>query len=388
MEIDVVLSTIGKFHLFDLARELNSRGLLQRIFTGYPRARLRAENLPRQRIATFPLMHAPYMALRGARGRLPSSLLAHWEYYDRLAFDRFVANRIGQAHVVMSMSGVGSATGMRAKRQGSNFICDRGSTHILFQDRVLREEHAEFGLPYSGIDTRVVERELFEYQTADRITVPSNFVRETFVAEGVPVGKIEVIPYGVDLQKFRPTGEPGSDTFDILFAGTASVRKGVQYLIDAFLRFEHPHKSLTFAGIFPTWLREALQSRGLWSDQIRVLGHLPQADLTRVMSRSRVLVLPSLEEGLALVLAQAMAAGCPVIATPNSGVSEIVTDPSSGIIVPPRSGDSILEALTALADDHDLRVSMRSAALAAVESIGGWQRYGSRVADLCRAMAT
>lgn len=58
----VALSTIGKFHTFDLARELYARGALSVILTGYPRFKLRNESLPQELIRTFPFVHASYMA--------------------------------------------------------------------------------------------------------------------------------------------------------------------------------------------------------------------------------------------------------------------------------------------------------------------------------------
>ncbi len=88
-----------------------------------------------------------------------------------------------------------------------------------------------------------------------------------------------------------------------------SLRKGVQYLLQAYARFQHPRKSLTFAGTVAPDFIEMMKRRSLWPDDARVLGHVPQPRLKDLMSRSHVLVLPSIEEGLAMVQAQAMACG-------------------------------------------------------------------------------
>jgi starch synthase len=80
----VVLSTIGKSHSFDLARQLHKRGALRTIFSGYPWFKLKNESLPRESVKTFPYLHAPYMRL------IPHSrpVRQFWGWQDKLWFDR------------------------------------------------------------------------------------------------------------------------------------------------------------------------------------------------------------------------------------------------------------------------------------------------------------
>jgi starch synthase len=94
------------------------------------------------------------------------------------------------------------------------------------------------------------------------------------------------------------------------------------------------------------------------------------------MSRASVMVLPSIEEGLAMVQAQAMACGCPVIATVNAGAGDVLEDGREGFIVPPRDSEAIAQALTLLYRERDLLHAMSGAARRRVELIGGWDRYG------------
>ena len=97
------------------------------------------------------------------------------------------------------------------------------------------------------------------------------------------------------------------------------------------------------------------------------------------MSKSHVMVLPSVEEGLALVQAQAMACGCPVIASENTGARDLFTDGVEGFIVPIRDADAIADRLQKVADSPGLRLRMREAALRRVKSVGGWDQYGERM---------
>jgi alpha-maltose-1-phosphate synthase len=202
----------------------------------------------------------------------------------------------------------------------------------------------------------------------------------------VPAHKLRVLPYGVDLTEFHPTARPADDRFDVLFAGGASLRKGVPDLLDAFHRVKHPRKQLWFAGAFPDELRGLMQRHGLWSEQVVCLGHLPQSALRDRMSRSHVLVLPSIEDGFGLVMAQAMACACPVIATEHTGAEDLYQDGTAGFIVPPRRSDLLADGLQRLADSPQLRSLLSQQARALVAALGGWSRYGDQVVEMCDAL--
>src|ERR1700690_826861 len=103
---------------------------------------------------------------------------------------------------------------------------------------------------------------------------------------------------------------------------------------------------------------------------------MPQNQLKNVMSRSHVMVLPSVEEGLALVQAQAMACGCPVVGTSHTGAEDLFSDGQEGYIVPIRDVSALAERLQHLADYPEQRTQMGQRALAKVKSYGGWHRYG------------
>ena len=108
------------------------------------------------------------------------------------------------------------------------------------------------------------------------------------------------------------------------------------------------------------------------------LGAVPQSDLITLMSKSHMLVLPSIEEGLALVQAQAMACGCPVIASHNTGSEDLYTDGVEGFIVPIRNAAALADRMQRIADDPGMHQRMREAALNRVRHLGGWSEYGAK----------
>ncbi|MDB5108516.1 MAG: hypothetical protein JWM69_1457, partial [Candidatus Binatus sp.] len=104
----------------------------------------------------------------------------------------------------------------------------------------------------------------------------------------------------------------------------------------------------------------------------------------RHYSQASVLVVPSIQEGLALVQAQAMACGVPVIATENAGAADLFSDGVEGFIVPPRDPRAIREKLQTMIENPSMRDQMGEAALARVRAIGGWEDYGQRAVNFHR----
>lgn len=276
----------------------------------------------------------------------------------------------------IAISGAGLKTGVALQRKGGLFICDRGSSHQRYQERIVAEEYRRWGVELPVSDERDTVREEKIYEAADLITVPSGFAARSFLEMGLPAEKIRKIPYGVRLERFRPIGHPPEGRFEVLFAGGVSLRKGVPYLLEAFAKVRHPAKRLRVAGaIRPDF--EAVLSR-MPQENVEFLGSVSQERMIELMSTSTVMVLPSIEEGLALVQGQAMACGCPVIASTNTGSQDLYTDEIEGFIVPIRDPGALTQRMQQLAEDPDLRQRMSEAALVRVKSLGGWKDYGDQ----------
>lgn len=381
--LEVVQAVCGTFHHFDLARELQARGYLRQISSTYPWRRLQREGVSKDKVRTFPWIHTPQLLL-ASRGLIPASLNREITWLMFQTFDTWVARALPRCDAFVAISGTGLSAGKKAQARGARYICDRGSSHIRYQDRILREEFARWGVTREAVvDPRMIVREEAEYEQADAITVPSEFTRRTFIEYGVPAEKLHRIPYGVRLDRFQRTIEPPADRFEVLFAGSVSLRKGIPYLLQAFAKLHHPRKRLRIVGAVHPDLRPVIGQ--LPQENVEFLGALPQNQLAGIMSSSHVLVLPSIEEGLALVQAQALACGCPLISSLNSGGEDLFTDGIEGFLVPIRSAESIAEKLQQLADDPALQQRMSEAALRRVRQMGGWKEYGDEWTALLRA---
>ncbi|MBI4726228.1 glycosyltransferase family 4 protein [candidate division TA06 bacterium] len=377
----IVQTVFGKFHHFHLARQLHKRGMLEAIFSSYPSWKLRNEGLPMEKIKTFPWIHTAMMAkwrFGMHNDRLDKELA--WALANTL--DRHVANKLPHCDVFIGISGSGLRTGGISQKRGAKYICDRGSTHIQYAKQILDEEYNHWGLKFPGIDPRAIERERAEYYRSDIITVPSEFVRKSFIEKGVNPNKIRKIPYGADLNMFAPVDKPPDDVFEVLFVGQVSLRKGIPYLLKGFSKFKHSKKRLRIVGSAFPGMDVIFKRHDM--GQVELMAPIPYNKLKYIMSKSHVMVLPSIEEGLALVQGHAMACGCPLISSINTGAEDLFTNGREGFIIPIRDSDAITEKLEIMAQNRQKREEMSVAALERVNSIKGWDTYGDQFARLCQ----
>lgn len=185
-----------------------------------------------------------------------------------------------------------------------------------------------------------LERKEQEIQLADHIFVPSSFVQKSLTDAGIKPEKIHVVPFGAPIEYFHPQPKPDK-LFRALFVGRVGPRKGVHYLLQAWQELQLPDAELLLVGIneFPAqWFKPYL-------DVIRYIPSVPHSALNEYYITASVLVLPSLVEGLPLVLLEAMACGIPIITTPNAGGLDLITNGIEGFIVPIRDVESLREKL-------------------------------------------
>jgi len=376
--VKVVLSTVGSFHIFPLARELERMGHLERIYSGFPWFRLAREGVSRGKVSTFPFVRPMIMAARHLPFSVPGPIMDRMHEISAVTLDRYVSGVIPEADIFVGHEAAGLVSGTKARQRGMAYVCDRGCTHAAWRLNVLQEESERFGgKPVRP--PRTLERELNEYAEADLIVVASEVARRSFVASGIAAEKVAVVPYGADLDRFRPVSRPDPGGFDILFVGQFSARKGAYDLLEAFRLASIPGSRLTIAGIAHPEI-EVRHADLLERPDVVRIGHVPHERLKDLMSRSHVLVLPSIEDGFGMVVTEAMACGCPAIVSENTGAADIIGDGENGFVVPIRSPEAIAARLTALADDPQRRDAMGAAARETVRAAGGWEAYGRQMA--------
>lgn len=377
----VVVSTISKFYTFHLARQLEQRSLLARLFTGRMRLRLRGESLPADKVSTFPYCQAVFEAL--ARTPLAGTAIASGlSIVCHRTFDDFTARNLPECDVFHALSYSGLRTGRLAQSRGARWVCDSPTGHPRVQQYLLRDEFQRLGLRHRRDDERLLEYADSSFEDADVTTVLSTFALRTFVHAGVPPAKLRLIPLGADPRRFRAVPRRPDGVFRVLFVGQLSARKGVHDLIDAFRLARLPASRLVLVG--PPARETSLilaKANGL---DVEVIPPLPQPRLAELYAAADVTVLPSIEDGFGMVITEALACGCPVIASDHTGGPDILHEGVEGFIVPARAPAKIAEKLAWMADHPVERAAMREHARALVDAMGGWHEYGDRTVAMLR----
>jgi starch synthase len=297
----------GRFHVGDLARELIKLGHDVRFHSIVPPSRLEALGIPRAAQSCHLGAVWPWVL---AQRKLNCSAGTR-EWLD-LKIVRTLDRRYSQIRhfgdVFIAMSGLCLESLKAAKRQGARVILERGSMHILSQKEILDCLRPDSTAP-STVPAWAVERELEGYELADVISIASRHVEDSFLLRGFDSGKLVRNTYGVDLNAFQAKPKIAK-THDVITTGTWCLGKGSDILAKAVL--ERVGASLLHVGALGD-CELPRHKNFLHVDAV------PQNDLANYYAKARIFALPSHQEGLSMVQAQALAAGLPVIGSTHSG---------------------------------------------------------------------
>ena len=370
----VTLSVFGRFHAFYLAEQLLKHDLLNKLITSYPKFEVVKYGIPKNKVISMPALEL----INRGRNKLPQFIrdIYNAEYTVAELYDRKASFRIDSTDVVIGWTFFFLHTLRKAKSMGAKTIVERGSSHILYQMNILREEYERHDIEAKLAHPKLIEKELLEYNEADYISIPSLFVKRTFLERGVPEEKLIHVPYGVDVTDFKPI--PKKDkTFRIIHCGGITLRKGVHYLLQAFYELNLPDAELWLIGSMSKEMQPFL--RRYDNGKVFHKGPYPQKELYKHYSQGSVFVIMSIEEGLAMVQPQAMACGLPVICTTNTGGEDIVREGIDGFIVPIRNMEALKEKLFYLYENPDICKAMGQSARQRVSEGFTWDDYGERM---------
>lgn len=278
-----------------------------------------------------------------------------------------VRNGFGSSGLLIGFSGASLEMFRGAKAQGIKCVLEQTILPDRPRFRWMREELQlwpgwEPRLSSDDFETTDYAREEEEWRLADAIVAGSDFVKLGLVECGVAPHKVHVVPYGVDTARF-PLTDTKSKLHDgplrVLFVGSVGLRKGVPYLLDALSRLGPSMVQARFVGAVAL-AQERLQP---FRDVASFTGALPRSEVAAMYQWADVFCLPSIVEGSAAVVYEALMSGLPVITTPNAG--SLVRDGIDGQVVSVRSSDALADALRRYASDRSLlRQHAEAAAMA------------------------
>jgi len=375
----VAISVPGRFHLFNLAQQLLKRDYLSQLITSYPKFEVVKYGIPRNKISSILIKEIIERSWR----KLPRFLqdIYNPQYLIHEVFDKLAFRSLKKADIVVGGSSVFLKTMKKAKSMGAVAIVDHGSSHIVYQNDILKQEYEKFGVkikPFQLPHPKIIEKELQEYEEADYVSIPSLFVKRTFLEKGFPEKKLIHVPYGVDLSTFKPL--PKQDNiFRVIFGGGLTLRKGVHYLLQAFSELNLPNSELLLVGAVNEEIRPFLNK---YAGCYKKINYAPFAQINKIFSQGTVFVLPSIEEGLALIQPIAMACGLPVICTTNTGGEDIIRDGLDGFIIPIRNIEKLKEKILYFFENPEAGRIMGDSAKLRVAKGFTWDDYGDKITHI------
>jgi len=346
MKIAIVVQ--GRFHGFDLARAMIGRGHDVHVFTNYPVWAVLRFGLPAERISSF-WPHGVAARIVNRMGlrieELASSSL-------HTAFSKWAMKKVSRESwdAVHAFSGVAENL-FQGTPAIPRHLLVRGSSHIRYQRQILLDESARTGVRLESPGDWIVEREEREYEICDRLCVLSTFALRSFVEAGVPAGKLAVLPLGVDARAFRPSREILAERqrrirsgapLRVILAGTICFRKGL-YDFEKIARAVDPRR-FQFQ-LIGSVASEAAKFMSKLPSTVEIVPRQPQAKLPQCYAGGDLFMLPTLEDGFAVVLTQASAGGLPILATTNSAAPDFVRDGQNGWVLPIRDPDAFIDRL-------------------------------------------
>ncbi|OLE96515.1 MAG: hypothetical protein AUG75_19530 [Cyanobacteria bacterium 13_1_20CM_4_61_6] len=239
--------------------------------------------------------------------------------------------------------------------------------------------HAEFFRHhYRPFNQRWIAKQDAEVELADLIVVGNEACAQTLLSNGCVPEKIRTIPYGFDerLYSFSPKAKPDrSHPLRCLYIGALTPRKGIAYLLQAFRRIPKQLAFLTLVGP----LDIPAETFETYRPYVNWVGNVPRKDVITYYENADCFIFPSLFEGSAIVLAEAVGAGLAIIQSASAGRGAL--HDVNGLIVKDRSAEAIVEAVTLLARDRNRLIQMKEASVQLRDDYT-WRRYRQRIQEL------
>ena len=327
MKMRALLVHPGTQHSHHLARELEHRGRLVTFHTGFVvrssglfgrscnqlpdgvRRKLGGrmiDSLPRARLKLHPVGELRSL-LQSKLGQTDPEAILHRR--NELFQQSIPDFDLARSDVVIGFDTSSWMIAARAKSLGRRFVLDRSIGHPAAKEKIFSELRDRYPAWASTVPKKApghIAEEEDEHRLADLIVVPSGFVGETLTAQGLPAGKIRVVPFGTDLEMFKPPrSRRSAERVVFLFIGSISARKGVPMLLEAWRTAAMAEAELWLVG-------GGNLPRSEMADlpkTVRLLGRQSRDGVAALMQAADIFVFPSFFEGLAQVQVEALASG-------------------------------------------------------------------------------
>jgi glycosyltransferase involved in cell wall biosynthesis len=299
----ITIAASHRFHLLDLAIQLEKLGHDVSFFSYVPNSRCQSFGLSKKASKSLVLVMSPILVLIFLFKKSSKIL-----YLKHLALDFLVPLFSPPTDIYIALGVVYKNSFLKMKKKYNCItIVEWGSKHITEQQAILKEIGAKLNKEYFN------ERAISAFHLVDYISIPSLHVENSFYKHRFNKDKLFLNHYGVDLKDFYPTILSEQESFDLIFVGAWSLRKGCDVLVEVCRKFNFKllHVGYIIDVEFPN------------EENFIHVGKVDQRQLVDFYKKAKCFILPSREEGMAMVQLQALACGLPVICTEDTGGNDL-----------------------------------------------------------------
>jgi glycosyltransferase involved in cell wall biosynthesis len=280
-------------------------------------------------------------------------------------------------------AGFGHESVIVAKELGMVTLCDHSIAHPAVL-QALVDSRGDLSVlhksaPMDGFWSDIMD----DITQADAVVVNSDFVKQTFLEQGWPSSRVHVIYLGVDDAFLNNVPQrdmqPVKGPLRLMFGGHFNDRKGADVLVEALKDLNDLDWTLEIAGGITPEMR-LKHAAFLRDTRVRVLGPVSRAEMASHMALAEVFIFPSFAEGSARVVFEALACGCYVITTINSG--SIVQDGVHGRLTPAGNCNALSESIRNANADRESVRAIGQANAELVRQRHRQSRYGEDMSSL------
>ncbi len=382
----IITSSFSTFHNLDQAKVFYKNGDLFKFITGVPKKFIENhKDVPNEKVLSIKFPFLIGFLSNKLRFIIGEKLFSITQRYSHNCFSRGLAKRITSSiDVFIGCSSFSYEALVKAKKLNPNCltIIDHASLNEEFEleQKLIEQEKNGFLVTGNSIQKWLIDKENLEHKEADFIILHSNFAKKTFIEKGYKESKLIVIHPSINVKKFKKTTKR-DDKFRVLFCGSVEPRKGVHYLLEAFVSLKLDDAELWIIGSLD-YLKIDKNFKQLISKynkkNIIFFNSIDSNKLKEYFSQCSILVLPSISDGFGLVVMQAMACNLPVITSENTGASDLINPGKNGFVVENRNISSIAEQIKYFYKNPDKVKEMGENAFKTSQKTSTWDDYGER----------
>lgn len=374
-KIKGIVSVGTKFHAYYTAKSLDNNGMLKYLIAG---KKVKNSILTKNKIKNIQLPQ--YIGAIIRKSKLLNCFL-HYNLISDTLFDKIAKRKINKdIDFFIGFNNYVLGQMKYLKKYGVKLILDQRTAHGNVEKQIGIDE---YGKTPSNLHDKMLKRKEEEIEISDYILVPSKFVYNSMLNNGVKEEKLIFLPYGYnDKLFFVKDIKKDNNKFNLIFVGSICHRKGCEYLLKAFTNVKkvYDNISLTMVGNVELEFEDVFYK---YKEYINYLGYVSNDKLIDLYNQADAFIFPSLCEGSALVTYEAAACGLPLIVTENTG--SVIEDGKEGIIIKERSIEDIENAIKYIYENPERLKEMKRLVLEKIKNYT-WQKYEEKLSQIIRTI--